>query len=90
VKKSASCIVINPGAILCVINQSTLVIARVHIIRTSIRSYSTVELVMCPNKELSDYCIYRKERPGVENIAKTCRPRWNPYLVSGSVCVSAD
>jgi hypothetical protein len=41
-KKSASCIVINPGVILCVINQSTLVLARVHIIHMSIRSYTTV------------------------------------------------
>jgi hypothetical protein len=31
-KKSASCIVINPGVVLYVINQSTLVLARVHII----------------------------------------------------------
>jgi hypothetical protein len=41
-KKSASCIVINPGVVLCVINQSTLVLARVHFIHTSIRSYNTV------------------------------------------------
>ena len=39
-KKSASCIEINPGVVLCVINQSTLVLARVHIIHTSIRSYN--------------------------------------------------
>ncbi len=41
-KKSASCIVINPGVVLYVISQSTLVLARVHIIHTSIRSYNNI------------------------------------------------
>jgi hypothetical protein len=45
-KKSASCIVINPGVVLYVINQSTLVLARVHIIHTSIRSYNIVFIIM--------------------------------------------
>ncbi len=36
-KKSASCIVIDPGAVICVINQSTLVLARVHIIHTKLQ-----------------------------------------------------
>ncbi len=35
------CIVINPRVVLYVINQSTLVLTRVHIIHTSVRSYST-------------------------------------------------
>ena len=40
-KKSASCIEINPGVVLCVINQSTLVLARVHIIH----KYKKLQLV---------------------------------------------